>query len=241
MDARRLGEKRKAESPLAKRAAHGVDFRLVLPDLASPLAHATTVVKMALETVVAEADRIAVCQVIDITPSRDLKNGAPITRVTFEPVEWWKGDSRERTVALEFLGGPVGDGTALVVAGMPQFEIGNRYVLFWRDGETWANPIVGWHQGSYAVVQGENGDLYVEEPETQAEEIAVHASQGEADDKTTWLEDTRKAITEHLQTRDAPPGNDQGEAVRAQKASRPALLSLQNLKGRVAAAMESTP
>ena len=111
-------------------------FALFCLTLQAPLAHATTVVKMALETVVAEADRIAVCQVTDITPSRDLKNGAPITRVTFEPVEWWKGDSRERTVALEFLGGPVGDGTALVVAGMPQFEIGNRYVLFWRDGET---------------------------------------------------------------------------------------------------------
>lgn len=204
-------------------------------------AHATTVVKMALETVVAEADRIAVCQVIDITPSRDLKNGAPITRVTFEPVEWWKGDSGEPTVALEFLGGPVGDDTVLVVAGMPQFERGNRYVLFWRDGDTWANPIVGWHQGSYAVVQGENGDLHVEEPETQAEEITVHASQGEADDKTTWLEDTRKAITDHLQTRDTLPGNDQGKAVQAQKASGPALLSLQKLKGRVAAAMESAP
>ena len=62
-------------------------FFLVPP---SP-AHATTVVKMALETVVAEADRIAVCQVIDITPSRDLKSGAPITRVTFEPVEGGKG------------------------------------------------------------------------------------------------------------------------------------------------------
>lgn len=204
-------------------------------------AHATTVVKMALETVVAEADRIAVCQVIDITPSRDLKNGAPITRVTFEPVEWWKGDSGEPTVALEFLGEPVGDDTVLVVAGMPQFERGNRYVLFWRDGETWANPIVGWHQGSYAVVQGETGDLYVEEPETQAEEITVHASQGEADDKTTWLENTHNALMTHLQTRGAPLSNDQGRAVQAQKASRPVLLSLQNLKGRVAAAMGGTP
>ena len=90
-------------------------------------------------------------------------------------------------------------------------------------------------------MQGENGDLYVEEPETQAEEIAVHASQGDADDKTTWLEDTRKAIAEHLQTRDAPPGNDQGKAVQAQKASGSALLSLQNLKERVASAMEGTP
>lgn len=131
-----------------------------------PLARATTVIKMSLETVVAEADRIAVCEVIDMTTIFDAKTRNPITRVTFQPAEWWKGETEERTVDLEFLGGPVGDGTILIVAGMPRFLVGERYVLFWVDGNHWVNPIVGWNQGQYRVVKGPNGELLVEIPET---------------------------------------------------------------------------
>ena len=140
----------------------------------APLAWPTTVMKMSLDGVVAEADRIAVCEVIDITPRRDLKNGAPVTRVTFEPVEWWKGKTEERTVTLEFLGGPVGDGTILIVAGMPRFLVGERYVLFWVDGNRWVNPIVGWNQGQYRVVKGPNGEHLVEIPETSPHEEDVN-------------------------------------------------------------------
>ena len=122
--------------------------------------------KMSLDRVVAEADRIAVCEVIDMTTRFDAKTRNPITRVTFQPAEWWKGETEERTVDLEFLGGPVGDGTILIVAGMPRFLVGERYVLFWVDGNRWVNPIVGWHQGQYRVVKGPNGELLVEIPET---------------------------------------------------------------------------
>lgn len=134
--------------------------------VAAPLAWPTTVMKMSLDNVVAEADRIAVCDVIDMTTRFDANTRNPITRVTFQPTEWWKGETEERTVDLEFLGGPVGDGTILIVAGMPRFLVGERYVLFWVDGNRWVNPIVGWHQGQYRVVKGPNGELLVEIPET---------------------------------------------------------------------------
>lgn len=193
-------------------------FALLFLISTSPPARATTVVKMPFETIVAEADRIAVCEVIDMTTSLKPQTRNPVTRVTFEPVEWWKGDSQDRTVTLEFLGGPVGDGRILVVAGMPQFEEGKRYVLFWRDGDEWANPLVGWHQGQYDVIEGADGQLYVEGPETSSREIevdrgidlgaaiaegnqrAVEASRPRTggDEEVTMLENVQRALTEHL-------------------------------------------
>ena len=139
-----------------------------------PSARATTVAKMPFETVVAEADRIAVCEVIDITTSLDSKTRNPTTRVTFQPTEWWKGEKGERTIVLEFLGGPVGDGTVLMIAGMPRFLVGERYVLFWVDGNNWVNPVVGWNQGQYRVVNGPTGELLVETPKTQPHDEGVN-------------------------------------------------------------------
>lgn len=222
-----------------------------------PLAWATTVIKMSLETVVAEADRIAVCEVIEITTTRNPKTGNPVTRVTFELVEWWKGDSEERTVTLRFLGGSVGDGTVLVVAGMPQYEVGEHHVLFWRDGDEWANPLVGWHQGQYDVIEGEDGELYVEGSEARAEEIAVdrgidldaaitarnrrtvEASEPRTgtDEETPMLETVQKALTEHLKKHGEQHGGT-GRTVQAHRANNSAaLLSLSDLRRRVNTAL----
>ena len=223
----------------------------------SPLAWATTVIKMSLETVIAEADRIAVCEVIEITTTRDPKTGNPVTRVTFEPVEWWKGDSEERTVTLQFLGGPVGDGTVLVVAGMPQYEVGEHYVLFWRDGDEWANPLVGWHQGQYNVIEGEDGELYVEGSEARAEEIAVDRGidlgaaiaarnrrtveasgpRTGTDEKAAMLENVQRALTEHLEKHGGQHGGT-GGTVQAHRADdSAALLPLSDLRRRVNTAL----
>lgn len=224
------------------------------------LAWATTVIKMSLETVVAEADRIAVCEVIEITTTRNPKTGNPVTRVTFEPTEWWKGDSEERTVTLQFLGGPVGDDTILVVAGMPQYEVGEHHVLFWRDGDEWANPLVGWHQGQYDVIEGEDGELYVEGSEARAEEIAVDhgidlgaaiaarnrrtveasGPRTGADEETLMLETVQRALTEHLEKHGGQHGGT-GRTVQAHRADDSAsLLPLSDLKKRVNKALRNT-
>lgn len=223
----------------------------------SPLARATTVIKMSLETVVAEADRIAVCEVIEITTTRNPKTGNPVTRVTFEPTEWWKGDSEERTVTLQFLGGPVGDDTVLVVAGMPQYEVGEHHVLFWRDGDEWANPLVGWHQGQYNVIEGEDGELYVEGSEARAEEIAVDrgidlgaaiAARNQraveasgprtgTDEKAAMLENVQRALTEHLKKHGGQHSGT-GGTVQAHRADdSAALLPLSDLRRRVNTAL----
>lgn len=162
MRQKRRSQYRRRRSPAGSRGLLAVFILIVT----APLAWPTTVMKMSLDRVVAEADRIAVCEVIAIMTKLDAKTRNPITRVTFQPAEWWKGETEERTVALEFLGGPVEDGTILIVAGMPRFLVGERYVLFWVDGNHWVNPIVGWNQGQYRVVKGPNGELLVEILET---------------------------------------------------------------------------
>lgn len=224
------------------------------------LARATTVIRMSLETVVAEADRIAVCEVIELSTTHNPKTGNPVTRVTFEPVEWWKGDSEERTVTLQFLGGPVGDGTVLVIAGMPQYEVGEHYVLFWRDGDEWANPLVGWHQGQYDVIEGEDGGLYVEGSESRAEGIAVDrgidlgaaiAARNQrtveasgprtgADEEAPMLETVQKALTEHLEKHGRQHGGT-GRTVQAHRADdSAALLPLRDFEERVNKALRNT-
>lgn len=223
----------------------------------SPPVRATTVVKMPFETVVAEADRIAVCEVIAMTASLKPQTRNPVTRVTFEPAEWWKGDSQERTVTLEFLGGPVGDGRILVVAGMPQFKEGKRYVLFWRDGDEWANPLVGWHQGQYDVIEGADGQLYVEGPETSAREIEVdrgidlgaaiaERNQRPAEtsgprtggnEEATMLENVQRALTEHLKKHGGQQSR-KGRTAQARRADDSASLQpLSDLKERVSRAI----
>lgn len=136
---------------------------------------------------------------------------------------------------------------------MPQFERGNRYVLFWRDGDTWANPLVGWHQGQYDVIEGENGEIYVEGSEARAEEVvvdrgidldaaiagrnrrAVEASEPrtEADEEAAILENVLRALTQHLKKHGGQHSGT-GRTVQAQRADDSAyLLPLNDLKKRV--------
>lgn len=133
-------------------------------------------------------------------------------------------------------------------------------MLFWRDGDEWANPLVGWHQGQYDVIEGEDGELYVEGSESRAEEIAVDrgidlgaaiAARNQraveasapgtgADEEAPMLETVQKALTEHLEKHGAQHGGT-GGTVQAHRADdSAALLPLRDLKERVNKTLRNT-
>lgn len=119
---------------------------MLFPSIAS----ATTVEAVTFEELVKSAQRIFVGEVVAVESFRaDLRTGLRIrTRVTFTVDETLRGPGL--VVVLEFLGGTVGDLT-LDVAGTPHFMVGDRYVVFARDGDRWVNPVVGFTQGLFRV------------------------------------------------------------------------------------------
>lgn len=120
---------------------------LVTIGVASP----SIVLPVGFDELVARAELVFVGQVVD---RRSVYLSGPdrpiVTDVTFDVLRVLKGSSGLRT-KLTFLGGTVG-GETLVIDGMPQFQIGERDILFVGD-RTAASPLVGFWQGRYRVVR----------------------------------------------------------------------------------------
>ena len=120
--------------------------------LISPPAWATTVLEKSLADLVQEADTVVVGTVSAIEAEYDAARETPFTYVTFTDLDILKGETDQTELTLRFLGGPRPDGTALQIAGVPQFTVGERNVLFVTDNDHHAVPFVGLWQGVYRVV-----------------------------------------------------------------------------------------
>ena len=114
-------------------------------------ARATTVLEKSFAALVQEAEIIAVGSVTAIAAEWDADREAPFTLVTFSNLDILKG-AAATPLTLRFLGGPTPDGTILQIAGVPQFTIGERNVLFVAGNDHYAVPLVGIWQGVYRVV-----------------------------------------------------------------------------------------
>ena len=114
------------------------------------VARATTVDPVSFEEMVRSSQRIFVGEVISVQSFRADAAGALRirTRVTFRAGESLLGAGP--LVVLEFRGGTVGDLTEQI-AGMPEFAVGDQYVVFAHDGGQWVSPLVGFSQGLFRV------------------------------------------------------------------------------------------
>ncbi|MBF2759991.1 MAG: hypothetical protein ISN28_06930 [Ectothiorhodospiraceae bacterium AqS1] len=130
------------------------------------IASAATVVQVEFPDLVEGAEKIAVGEVRDIAFVHDAaQGGIPLTRVLFDSIEWWKGGEDERTITVEFLGGEMADGSMVEIPGSPKFRIGEKHLLFWKDGRQYVNPFVGWWQGHYKVDVNQAGKAVVQWPQ----------------------------------------------------------------------------
>ena len=128
--------------------------------LAATAARATTVEPMTFSEIVDGAEVIAVGAVTAIADTWDAEREIPFTEVTFSVLEVLKGEVGGAELTLQFLGGPVPEGSTLVVAGMPQFAVGDRAVLFAAANGLQACPLVGWWQGLYRLFYDAGQDAF---------------------------------------------------------------------------------
>jgi hypothetical protein len=123
-------------------------------------APATTVVAKDFAALCDEADMIFVGTVTGVESRwADPDRQAIETLVTFGDLSWERGTPRG-SVTLRFAGGEV-DGLHEAIAGIPHFAVGERRVIFARDG-TYVSPIVGFDQGALRVVDAPDGPRVVD-------------------------------------------------------------------------------
>jgi len=113
---------------------------------------ATTVISMDLDALVDKAGLIFTGTAVhrEVVLSQDGK--FPFTFITFHVDDELKGKVRDHVLTLRFHGGNFGNQVVEVV-GTPEFEIGERYLLFVSDNGTTSFPVVGWRQGQYRFVR----------------------------------------------------------------------------------------
>lgn len=143
-----------------KRFTRGALFASALLTLAAAAVEATTVIEKDLSDLCNEADKIFVGRVVSVESGwRDESQKSIQTVVTFavtEPVFGVDGGD----VRLVFAGGEAG-GIREVVAGMPEFHVGEQVLLFASDQPS-LSPVIGFHQGYFRVVDDGKGQVVLD-------------------------------------------------------------------------------
>ena len=152
-------------APAARHALRLVGALLALWALGAP-AGATTYLQLTPEAMLAKASLVFVGTVAEVRVTND--GGTPWTHVSFtvdtplEGVAVDAGGKATKPVDLAFLGGTVPGGPSLAVSGMPQFETGEKVLVFAYD-QVYASPIVGFRQGLWRItpagLRDEDGNL----------------------------------------------------------------------------------
>lgn len=129
---------------------------LALAILVLPLLHGqgwpVTFVEKNFAQLVTEADEIFVGTVSSLE-SRKLPNGAIVTDVRFSDLRMVKGDNTSAAIVLLVLGGEVGS-ERLEIPGLPQFQLGARYLVFAQGNGRDMFPVVGGHAGIFRIILG---------------------------------------------------------------------------------------
>jgi hypothetical protein len=116
----------------------------------SSAVYATSAVEVTFTDLVTQADVIAVGTVTEIREQWDTEKKTPLTLVTFSNLTTVKG-SPGSSFTLEFLGGKMPNGLVMVVAGVPQFRVGEKAVVFSAGNHQDFCPLVGIWQGLLRV------------------------------------------------------------------------------------------
>ncbi|HSP96869.1 MAG TPA: hypothetical protein VL049_06445 [Candidatus Dormibacteraeota bacterium] len=169
-----------------RRGAWAAPLALLLGIVAAPRAEATTVIAKDFSALCAEAELIFVGTVAS-SESRwsDPQRQAIETVVTFTDLTWLRGGPQAQ-IELRFGGGEL-DGLHEAVAGVPQFNVGDRRVVFAHAGHL-VSPIVGFNQGLFRVVDGAGGPVVLDADGKAVTGVGRAALQrGAADDRSAAL------------------------------------------------------
>lgn len=144
---------------LPRRGLSMATAALVALALLAGRASATVVVAKDFAALCDEADLVFVGTVTGMESRwSDPSQQTMETLVTFGDLTWLRGTPRA-AVTLRFSGGEI-DGLREEIADAPHFAIGERRVIFAREGR-FVSPIVGFDQGALRVVDGTDGPVVV--------------------------------------------------------------------------------
>jgi hypothetical protein len=128
--------------------------------LSLPQAHGSSALSLSLRQITQSAGLIADATVQSVNSYWATPSGAQTlrTKVTFQLNQAVKG-SPGSTFTLEFLGGTVGE-QSLTVEGVPQFQPGERYIIFSESpGKAVVCPILGLDQGALRVIHDQESNV----------------------------------------------------------------------------------
>lgn len=128
-------------------------------------ARPTSIVAPTFQELVVRAEQVVVARVVGRRSAwvGSRSGRSIVTDVTFLIERTVKGAVYSER-SLEFLGGTVGEDT-LEINGIPQFQIGDRDVLFIRDSGRPASPLVAFAYGRFRIIR---------DPATGLETIRTH-------------------------------------------------------------------
>lgn len=132
-----------------------VPVLLVLALVATVPAAASTFLAMSQAELVAQSDAVVVGEVLQVQSFRDETGSFVITEAMVQVDETFTG-SADSVVVVRTAGGTV-DGYTVMAHGFPQFETGERVVLFLSDDGAQASKVVGYRLGQYRVVTNSRG------------------------------------------------------------------------------------
>jgi hypothetical protein len=119
----------------------------------SDAVQATVLEKKSFEDLVVQSELAAVGRVFNVESHPTPDGRYAYTYVTVGELEVLKGTYRQPVITLRMDGGPQGNGKLLVVPGIPNFQVGEKVVLFVRGNGQRICPLVGWEQGLLRVVR----------------------------------------------------------------------------------------
>ncbi len=111
---------------------------------------ALTAVPRTFAELVGLADWVLIGTVTQVTSAVAAQGERMYTYVTLADLEMIKGEWHDTEYVLRVSGGVV-DQRGEVYPGLPQFEVGRRYILFIQGNFSALFPIVGLHQGVFRV------------------------------------------------------------------------------------------
>ena len=136
-------------------------YLLFLALAISPAGQALTVQTRTFPELVQRADTIVVASVAGLRSAWSADGQVIYTFVSLTDLDVLKGDVPAATFELRMPGGMMGD-QAQVYPGMPNLELGQRYVLFIQGNLRDFFPLVGINQGLYQVIRDMAGQQRVQ-------------------------------------------------------------------------------
>ncbi|MBT8119324.1 MAG: hypothetical protein KJN89_06355 [Gammaproteobacteria bacterium] len=153
---------------------------LALHFLVLPTASATSVLPLTLEQLSTRASLIIYAEVISNEVKKDDDSGHIATFTEFKIIDLIKGSAAETHTIKQIGGHHKATNTRLVIHGVPEFQTGNKYVVFLPEGSSlgFSSPL-GLHQGSFSVTIINNEPVVISgsnlsiQPQTRASDIQL--------------------------------------------------------------------